>query len=115
MDSWYGAALAWGDTAAAGTVFAEFLLPAKSMWWVRRLIGPFLGRAMLAGLDCPPGDFLVESQAEQAFDARAVLPRIQAPVLLICGDRDQFIPRDVVEETARLIPAAPSSGTRGAT
>jgi pimeloyl-ACP methyl ester carboxylesterase len=26
------------------------------------------------------------------------------PVLLICGDRDRFIPRDAAEETAKLIP-----------
>ena len=70
----------------------------------RRLIGPFIGRSLFAGLDCPAGDILVESQAEEAFDSRAVLPRIQAPVLLLCGDRDRFFPRDVVEETAKLIP-----------
>ena len=104
VDSRYGAALARGDRAGAGTVFAEYLLPAKSMRWVRRLIGPLIGRSLLAGLDCPGGDILVESQAEEAFDSRAVLPRIQAPVLLLCGDSDRFFPRDVVEETARLIP-----------
>jgi pimeloyl-ACP methyl ester carboxylesterase len=85
-------------------VFAEYLLPAKSMRWVRRLIGLVFGRFIPLGHGCPPGDILVESQAEVAFDARAVLPRIQAPVLLICGDRDRFFPRDVVEETASLIP-----------
>jgi pimeloyl-ACP methyl ester carboxylesterase len=104
VDSRYGAALARGDAPGAGTVMAEYLLPAKSMRWVRRLIGPLFGRLMFAGLDCPPGDILVEAQAEEAFDSRAVLPRIQAPVLLICGDRDRFFPRDVVKETAKLIP-----------
>ncbi len=98
-----GAALARGDTAGAGRVFAEYWLPAKSMRWLRRLIGPLLGRS-LSGRDCPPGDILVESQAEEAFDSRAALPRIQAPVLLICGDSDRFFPRDVAEETAKLIP-----------
>ena len=104
FDSRWGAALARGDTAGAGAVTAEMLLPGKSMRWVRRLIGPVFGRLMFAGFDCPPGDILVEAQAEEAFDARAVLPRIQAPVLLLCGDRDRGFPRDVVEETARLIP-----------
>ena len=33
VDSRYGAALARGDTAGAGTVFAEYLLPAKPMRW----------------------------------------------------------------------------------
>jgi hypothetical protein len=27
------------------------------------------------------------------------------PILLICGDRDQFFTREVVEETAALIPS----------
>ena len=31
-------------------------------------------------------------------------PGIEKPVLLICGDRDRFFPREVVEETVRLIP-----------
>lgn len=105
VDSRWGAALARGDTAGAGTVaVAEYLLPGKPVRWVSRLIGPVFGRFMFAGFDCPPEDILVESQAEEAFDSRAVLPRIQAPVLLICGDRDRFIPRDVAEETAKLIP-----------
>lgn len=103
-DSRYGAALARGDTAGAGTVIAEYLLSGKPPRWARRLIGPLFGRLMFAGFDPPPGDILVESQAEKTFDSRAVLPRIQAPVLLICGDRDRAIPRDVVEETAKLIP-----------
>lgn len=104
VDSRWGAALARGDTAGAGTVAAEYLLPGKSMRWARRLIGPVFGRFMFAGYDCPPGDILAEAQAEEAFDSRAVLPRIQAPVLLICGDRDRFIPKDAAEETAKLIP-----------
>ncbi len=104
VDYRWGAALARGDTAGAGTVAAEYLLPGKSMRWLRRLIGPLFGRMMFAGYDCPPGDILVEAQAEKAFDSRAVLPRIKAPVLLICGDRDRFIPKDAAEETARLIP-----------
>ncbi len=104
FDSRMGAALARGDAAGAGTVFAEYLLPAKPVRWVSRLIGPVIGRFLPLGRGCPPGDILVESQAEETFDARPVLPRIQAPVLLIGGDRDRGFPRGVVEETAKLIP-----------
>jgi hypothetical protein len=35
-----------------------------------------------------------------AFNSRAVLHSIRGTLLLICGDRDQFFTRDVVEETA---------------
>jgi pimeloyl-ACP methyl ester carboxylesterase len=59
---------------------------------------------MLSGRDYPATDVLVEIEAELAFDSRPVLPDIASPVILLCGDRDRFFPRDVVEETARLIP-----------
>ena len=49
-------------------------------------------------------DLLVEVRAEEEFDSRPVLPRIRVPVLLLVGDRDQFFPRAIVEETAALIP-----------
>jgi hypothetical protein len=34
-------------------------------------------------------------------DAR---PDISVPVLLVCGDQDLYFPKEVYEETARLIP-----------
>jgi len=37
-------------------------------------------------------------------DARDVLPAIPVPVLLVCGDEDLYFPKEVYEETARLIP-----------
>jgi pimeloyl-ACP methyl ester carboxylesterase len=104
VDTRLAGALARGDIGDAGTVFAEYLLPGESMRWVRRLIGPFVGRHLLAGSDYPLRDVLTEVQAEMDFDSRPALPRIQEPVLLICGDRDLFFPKDVVKETAELIP-----------
>jgi pimeloyl-ACP methyl ester carboxylesterase len=104
VDSRLARAVVRGDTSGAGTVFAEYLLPGEHLDWARRLIGPMIGRRLLAGGDYPPEDVLTEVQAEEAFNSRAALPRIQAPVLLLCGDRDRFFPRDVVAETAQLIP-----------
>jgi pimeloyl-ACP methyl ester carboxylesterase len=49
-------------------------------------------------------DVMVEADAEVACDARDVLPDISVPVLLVCGDEDVYFPKDVYEETARLIP-----------
>jgi pimeloyl-ACP methyl ester carboxylesterase len=49
-------------------------------------------------------DTLVEAEAEAACNAREILPDISSPVLLIGAAEDQFFTRDVVEETARLIP-----------
>ena len=72
--------------------------------WARRLIGPWIGRALLSGKNYPPADLLVEIEAEMSFDSRQALPRIEVPVVLLCGDLARFFPTDVVEETVRLIP-----------
>ena len=84
--------------------FAEYAIPGDRSRWVRRLMGPWLGRSLLSGKNFPPGDLLVETEAELSFDARSVLPRIDAPVMLLCGDRDRFFPQALVDETVRLIP-----------
>jgi pimeloyl-ACP methyl ester carboxylesterase len=49
---------------------------------------------------------LVETVAEMSFDSRSELPRIDIPVVLVCGDRDRFFPEDLVVETALLIPGS---------
>jgi hypothetical protein len=49
-------------------------------------------------------DMMVEAEAEMAFNAREVLPDIPVPVLLVCGDEDRYISKEMYEETARLIP-----------
>lgn len=104
VDARLAAAIPRGDAPGVGAAFAEYLLPGERERWVRRLVGPVLGRRLLHGSPCPPGDLLVETRAEEAFDSRAVLPTIEVPVLLLCGDRDRFFPRAVVEETTALIP-----------
>lgn len=104
VDSRLSAALSRGDRSGFGTAFAEYVLPGERSRWARRLLGPWIGRSLLSGKNYPPADLAVEIEAEIAFDSRPVLPRIVKPVLLICGDRDQFFPIEVVEETVSLIP-----------
>ena len=84
--------------------FAEYVLPGERSRWARRLVGPWIARSLLSGKNYPPADLLVELEAEISYDARPVLPRIEVPVVLLSGDRDQFFPMEVVEETVRLIP-----------
>jgi pimeloyl-ACP methyl ester carboxylesterase len=103
VDTRIGGAAARGDRTSAGTAFAEYLLPGPRSRWLRRLLAPVIGR-MVVDQRIPPGDYLVEAAAEEAFDSRQVLPGIRVPVLLVSGDRDRFFPPAVVEETARLIP-----------
>jgi pimeloyl-ACP methyl ester carboxylesterase len=104
VDSRMAAALLRGDLGAAGAAFAEYVLPQGRAAVVRRVLGPLVGRFLFSDRHYPSQDVLVEIEAEMSFDSRRVLPRIEAPVLLVCGDRDQFFPQDVVEETAALIP-----------
>jgi pimeloyl-ACP methyl ester carboxylesterase len=104
VDKRMAAAVAAGNPDRAGTVLAEYLLPGPRTRWLRELLGPVVGRRVLGRSGCPAADVLTEARAELAFDARAVLPLIRPPVLLLCGGRDTFFPRAVAEETARLIP-----------
>jgi pimeloyl-ACP methyl ester carboxylesterase len=93
------AALEQGDRRGAAVVFGEYLLPGRSMGPLRRVLAPLLARRIV-----PVDDVLTETRADLTYDSRSVLPDIQAPVLLLCGDRDRFFPRKIVEETAALIP-----------
>ncbi len=104
VDARIAAALAEGDRAGVGRAFAEYALPADRSRWLRRAVGPWIARSLLSGKNYPPGDMLVEVEAEIAFDARPVLPDIAVPVVLLCGDSDRFFPQDLVEETVALIP-----------
>jgi pimeloyl-ACP methyl ester carboxylesterase len=106
VDARLAAALVQDDRSAAGAAFAEYVAPGPRSRWLRHAAGPWLGRALLSGRHYPAADLLVETEAEIAFDAREVLPRIRVPVLLACGDRDRFFPPDIVEETVRLVPDA---------
>lgn len=94
-----------GDRVAAGMAMGEYMLAGDRYRWLRRLLAPGLGR-MMAGAqhEYYRHDIMVEAEAERAYSARDVLPRISVPILLISGDRDIFFPKEVVEEAARLIP-----------
>jgi len=103
LDVRWATARAEGRDADAGAVFLEYVIPGANRAALRRRLGSLTGR-MFAHSPVPAGDLLVEAQAEAAFDGRDVLTRIQSPVLILCGDEDQFFSRDIVEETASLIP-----------
>ena len=56
VDSRLSAALARGDTLGFGMAFAEYVLPGDRSRWVRRLVGPWIGRSLLSGKNYPPAD-----------------------------------------------------------
>ncbi|WES65722.1 alpha/beta hydrolase [Microbacter sp. GSS18] len=103
FDRRWAAARADGRFDDAGAIFLELVMPGPERAELRQGLGPLAGR-MFAKSPVPKGDLLVEAEAEAGFDARAVLPSIQAPVLIVCGDQDEFFPPEIVEETAELIP-----------
>lgn len=91
-----------GARLRAGAALADAMVPEARYRLLRPLLAPVFGW-FVTGFGTGD-DPLVEYQAELAFDARPVLPRIGAPVLLVAGDRDVVFPKPLVEETARLIP-----------
>lgn len=93
------AALERGDSRSAAVVFGEYLLPGRRARVLRRVLAPLMARRMV-----PVDDVLTETRADLSYDSRPVLPRVRARTILVCGDRDRFFPREVVEETASLIP-----------
>jgi len=90
-----------------GEAMALMLEDAYPSWprAVVRVLGTVMGRSMY-GSTHPyfANDVIVEAEAELACDARDILPLIPVPVLLVGGDRDPYFPKEVYEETARLIP-----------
>lgn len=105
VDSRLATAVSNGHRRAAGAVFAEYALPGTRWAWLRRILAGAFAR-MVFPRTVPPSDVQVEADAERTSDTSAALPRIEAPVLLIAGDKDRFFPREIVEETARLIKRA---------
>jgi pimeloyl-ACP methyl ester carboxylesterase len=109
----YGFAKQLGDRnrSGAGVLIAGDIVARSRLRrfpWIAPLIGPVIGRMMFGGHTHPAfeSDVLIEAEAEVAFDARDVLPDIEVPVLLIAGDRDDYFPKAVLEDTARLIRQA---------
>lgn len=103
IDRRFGEALGKGRYIEAAEAGLVETMPGKRLRGLRRLAASLAGRG-LASMDYNLPDVLVETLAELDYDARPVLPQITAPVLIIAGEKDQLIPRKVIEETARSIP-----------
>ena len=105
LDHDFARLLSEGRSGEAGALMVRSMAPGLRVPGAARVMGAVMGRIM-AG-DAHPSfasDVMVEAEAEVACDARDVLPAIPVPVLLVCGDGDLYFPKEVYEETARLIP-----------
>jgi pimeloyl-ACP methyl ester carboxylesterase len=96
-------ALRRGDRTEAATIFGEYLVTEPRWLPLRRLLAPLLVGAVLPDHASALSDALVEVEAEFSCDTRPLLPRIEAPVLMLAGDRDLIFPFDEVLEVARLV------------
>jgi len=94
-----------GRNGEASALRLRHMGPGFRVPGVARVLGAVMARLMF-GRTHPyfASDVMVEAEAEMAFNAREVLPDISVPVLLVCGDADMYIPKELYEETARLIP-----------
>ena len=103
VDYRWAQARARGDKAEAGRVMAEYFYPEPSQARRRAVLGSALA-PLFSGEQVSAGDLRVEAEAEMVFDARDALPRISVPVLLVSGEDDLFLTKEIVDETVALIP-----------
>jgi pimeloyl-ACP methyl ester carboxylesterase len=105
LDHDFARLLSEGRNGEAGALMVRIMAPGLRVPGAARVLGAVMGRIM-AGEAHPSfaSDVMVEAEAEVAYNARDVLPAISVPVLLVCGDEDLYFPKEVYEETARLIP-----------
>jgi pimeloyl-ACP methyl ester carboxylesterase len=67
------------------------------------LVDEYLGMIRRAGA----GQLIAQNRAVMArIDSRPLLPRVQCPVLVACGEADQLTPAEVAREMVALIPHA---------
>ena len=105
LDHDFARLLSEGRNGEAGALMVRSMAPGLQVPGAARVLGAVMGRIM-AGEAHPSfaSDVMVEAEAEVVCDARDVLPAIPVPVLLVCGDEDLYFPKEVYEDTARLIP-----------
>ena len=79
----------------------DFMFPGLRPPFIARLLAWVMGRVVLSA---GSNDLVVGAEALNAFDGQEILPTIPVPVLLVCGDRDKMVSKEIFEQTADLIP-----------
>lgn len=90
-----------GDWAAVFRALAETVVPPNR---AGRALAAVMARLMAIGAPSEPGDFIAEVEAEDAHAFRERLGEIQAPTLVVGGDRDPFYSPALYRETASGLP-----------
>lgn len=97
--------LSEGRRAEAAKVMVALQNPWLKAHWLLDLLAPVLARIFYPA-ESDHQDVLLIAQAVNDPGIADTLPTITVPVLLVCGDRDNFVSVELYEETARLIPDA---------
>ena len=93
VDARISSALSRGDKVGVGMAFAEYVLPGQRSRWARRLVGPWIARSLLSGKNYPPGDLLVEVNAEISSTLGKRFPASRCPSFFSAVTATGSIPR----------------------
>ena len=89
--------------AAAAVMAVQ--MPRLRPRWLVRLVAQVVSRVSFPR-EYDPQDVFAAAWAVNDPEVSAALPDITVPVLVVCGDSDQFASLDLYKETASLIPGA---------
>jgi pimeloyl-ACP methyl ester carboxylesterase len=103
MQADMAAAVRRGDNRGAAAIGLAGLVPWRPLKPVAAAIGRGLGQRLVKNQQ-DWDDLATTIEAEDGFDLARCATPIAAPTLLLAGARDRFYPRDLVEDTAHLIP-----------
>lgn len=92
-----------GQRTAAAAAMVRVQFPRLRARWLVHLAAIVIGRVSFPS-EYDPEDVLAAAKAVNNSEVAGILPNISVPVLLVCGDSDQFASLELYEETARLIP-----------
>lgn len=92
-----------GRRADAAAAVMAVQMPRLWPRWLVRLVAQVVSRVSFPK-EYDPEDVLAAARAVNDPEVSAALPDISVPVLVVCGDSDQFASLELYEETASLIP-----------
>jgi pimeloyl-ACP methyl ester carboxylesterase len=95
--------LSVGRRVDAAAAVMAVQMPRPRPRWLMLLIARVVSRVSFPK-EYDPEDVLAAAVAVNEPNVSAVLPDITVPVLVVCGDSDQFASLELFEETASLIP-----------
>lgn len=95
--------LSEGRRAEAAATMVALQNPRLRAPWILDVVAPVMARIFFPA-EHDTGDALLIAHAVNDPAIADILPTIPVPVLLVCGDKDNFVSTALYEQTAQLIP-----------